>query len=175
MKSIDRTMKTHARGRRTAGRAQNDAVEDPYQRRGKPSGPATCPDCGAVFHQGRWQWSAAPAGGPGERCPACCRIRDGEPAGVVRLAGSFVIEHRDEIRALASHQEEAEKREHPLNRIMAMRDLPDGIEITTTDIHLPRRIGEAVRRAYKGDLELRYGQDEYSLHVRWSRDGTPET
>lgn len=174
MKNTDRAAKTHPRDRRIAGRAQKEGVIDPYQRRGKPSEPSTCPDCGAVFHQGRWQWSAAPADAASERCPACCRIRDGQPAGTVTLTGPFVLEHRDEIHALARHQEEAEKREHALNRIMAMQDLPDGIEITTTDIHLPRRIGEAVRRAYKGDLELRYGEDEYSLHVRWSRDGAPE-
>lgn len=35
--------------------------------------------------------------------------------------------------------------------------------ITITDIHLSRRIGEAVRHAYHGKLELHYGKDEYSM------------
>jgi hypothetical protein len=41
--------------------------------------------------------------------------------------------------------------------------------ITTTDIHLPQRIGEAVRRACHGDLQVRYGSDEYSVRVHWRR------
>lgn len=171
MKSTDRSTTTHGHGRRIAGRAQKEDVDDPYRRRAKPSGPTLCPDCGAVFHDGRWQWMQAPVEADRERCPACQRIRDDYPAGIVQLSGSFVLEHLDEIRALARHQEEAEKAEHVLNRILAMRDLPEGLEIATTDIHLPRRIGEALRSAYGGDLEFHYERERYFLRIRWSRDG----
>ena len=50
----------------------------------------------------------------------------------------MVQQHRAEVMAIARHQEEAEKKEHPLNRIMSVEDVPDGIAINTTDIHLPR-------------------------------------
>jgi len=40
--------------------------------------------------------------------------------------------------------------------------------ITTTDVHLPRRIGEAVHRAYRGDLDVKYSPDEYTVRVNWS-------
>ena len=32
-----------------------EVVHDSYRSRGKPGEPTACPDCGAVFHRGRWQ------------------------------------------------------------------------------------------------------------------------
>lgn len=158
-------------GRRIAGHAQEDHVIDPYQRQWKPHEPTVCADCRAVFHMGRWTWDSAPAGAVQALCPACHRIKDEYPAGIVTLAGSFLVKHREEILHLARHQEELEKQEHPLNRIMGIQDQADGIEIATTDIHLPRRIGEAVHNAYRGELDFHYEAERYFLRVRWSRDG----
>lgn len=172
MKRPERSQSTHPAGRRIAGRAQDDHVDDPYLKRRKPHEPTLCPDCGASFHQGKWQWSAAAAEARNELCPACHRIKDGNPAGIVRLTGPFVAQHKTEILNLARHQEEMEKRDHPINRIMAIDEQADGIEITTTDIHLPRRIGEALHHAYQGDLGLRYDEDAYFVRVDWSRDAT---
>ena len=172
MKSPERRASAHAHGRRIAGRAQSDAIDDPYARRSKPGEPTVCPDCGAVFHAGRWQWGPAPGGAKLVLCPACQRIRDDYPAGVVTLAGGFVRQHEEEILNLIRHQEAAEKAEHPLNRIMQIENKGDGLEITTTDIHLPRRIGEALQRAYDGDLDLTFEEDRYFLRVRWSREGS---
>jgi hypothetical protein len=73
---------------------------------------------------------------------------------------------------LVRHQEQAEKSEHPLNRIMAIDDkLPDRLEISTTDIHLPCRIGHAVRRAYKGELTEHFDKEGYFVRVNWRHDG----
>ena len=44
-----------------------------------------------------------------------------------------------------------------------------GMRVTTTDAHLARRIGDALRHAYKGALEYRYNRDANLLRVRWSR------
>jgi hypothetical protein len=41
--------------------------------------------------------------------------------------------------------------------------------VTTTDIHTPHRIGNALERAYQGELETHYGHDEYSVRVTWRR------
>jgi hypothetical protein len=73
-------------------------------------------------------------------CAACRRINDQQPAGILTLQGSVLHEKKSEIIQLARHQEAAEKGEHPLNRIIAIDEGPDAIVITTTDIHLPRRI-----------------------------------
>ena len=38
---------------------------------------------------------------------------------------------------------------------MAIRDLGDELQLTTTDVHLPRRIGKAIEDAWEGDLDMR--------------------
>ena len=171
MKRIEKAQTSHPRGRRITGRARQDHVDDPYLLEWKPRGPAVCRDCGAAFRDGRWQWiSSVPATAEPELCPACRRVRDSFPAGIVTLSGSFVTEHKSDILNVTRHQEELENKEHPLNRIMGIREDGDSIEITTTDIHLPRRIGEALHRAYHGDLDYHYEAEKYFLRVRWSCD-----
>ena len=78
-------------------------------------------------------------------CPACRRIEDGLPAGILTLHGDFARRHENEILNLARHEEAAEKSEHPLNRIMGIADTPEGLVIDTTDVHLPRRLGDLQR------------------------------
>ena len=46
-----------------------------------------------------------------------------------------------------------------------------GLVITTADIHLPRRIGEALHHAYQGTLDFHYEDEAYSLQVNWTHDG----
>ena len=41
-------------GRRRWGRAQNRAFTDPYKSVKKQLEPTVCPQCGAVYHGGRW-------------------------------------------------------------------------------------------------------------------------
>lgn len=147
-----------------------ERVHDPYMTRLKLKEPAVCPDCGVVFHKGRWQWMTPPDDAREQICPACQRVHDSYPAGHVKLAGNFVQEHKDEIMHLVTNQEKAERNEHPMHRIMDITREDGDIVITTTDIHLPRRIGEAVHHAYQGDLDYHYEEESYSLHVVWSRD-----
>jgi hypothetical protein len=164
--------KPHA-DRRHWGRAQKDGVLDPYKRPQKLHEPTRCPQCGAVYQQGRWTWSGAAAGGAvhEELCQACHRINDHYPAGVVTLSGGAVQRHKAEMVPLARHQEEAERQEHPLNRIIdIVEEASDRIVINTTDIHLPKRIGEALKRAFQGSVEYRYDQDGYFVRVDWHRD-----
>jgi hypothetical protein len=52
---------------------------------------------------------------------------------------------------------------------MGVRDEKDGVVIATTDIHLPRRIGEALRRAYQGELTLSYNRDQQFMRAKWVR------
>lgn len=147
----------------------DEAPHDPYEAKGKYREPARCGDCGAVFHRGRWSWGDAPQGAHVVLCPACHRVRDKLPAGTLTLEGAFVDAHHDELTRLASNEETRERAEHPLHRIMGIEAAPARLVITTSDIHLPRRIGEAVRHAHQGELTLDYGKNEYSLRARWRR------
>ena len=142
---------------------------DAYKETGKWPEPTVCTDCSAVFSDGRWSWKEPPAGANRTRCPACQRIADNYPAGYVELNGPFFQKHRDEILNLIRNEEKLEKGEHPLERIMGIEEQDDGILITTTGIHIARRTGEAVEKAYQGDLEFRYGDSEKSIRVFWRR------
>jgi NMD protein affecting ribosome stability and mRNA decay len=157
------------RQRRHIDRALQDPRKDPYAARGKPAGPALCPDCGAVFRRGRWQWGEASESARPALCVACRRVRERAPAGTVRLAGAFLEANRGEILRLVKNEEAREKRTHPMQRIMAQREARGALELETTDIHLARRIGEALRSAFQGRLELRYSPHEYRVRVNWSR------
>jgi len=156
--------------RRIAGHAQENHILDPYQQREKLRDGTLCPQCGAVYHEGRWRWASSSEGGNKLLCAACRRINDNLPAGIVKLRGIFGRQQTDEIVRLAHHQENAEKREHPLNRIIGVEEEDEAIIIKTTDIHLPRRIGAAVRRAFHGRLEEDFDPSGYLVRVTWTAD-----
>jgi hypothetical protein len=146
-------------------------VHDPYQAPSKLAQPVVCPVCHATYSDGRWQWVNSPrANATRHTCQACRRIRDGYPAGVITLSGAFVAGHRNDLLSLVRNNESLEKQEHPLNRIMRIEERADTIVITTTDIHLPHRIAEALRDAYKGELAIRYDREGYFARVEWRRE-----
>lgn len=147
----------------------DDKRHDPYQATRKYPEPTVCRDCGAVFQHGRWQWASALRMAHLALCPACRRTRDKSPAGFVTLTGTFFDTHREELIRLVRNEAEHERLEHPLNRIMHIEEGPDPVKVSTTDVHLPQRIGEALKHAYHGELELGYGKDEYTVLVRWRR------
>ena len=141
---------------------------DPYHAKAKLK-PTQCPECGAVFHHGRWAWGEALTQAHEEMCPACRRIHDKVPAAFLNLSGEFFKEHRQEIVNLIHNYEQREKREHPLKRIMDIDDQADGWVITFTDAHLARGIGEALHKAYEGEIDYRYTHEDIMLRVNWSR------
>lgn len=155
--------------RRLVARIYDDPRHDPYQASGKYSEPTRCDVCGAAYHRGRWQWTAAPTGARSATCPACRRVQDQLPAGRLTVRGPYAAAHRIELLQLVRNQAEHERAEHALNRIMDTIEHADSIEITTTDIHLPRRIGEALKRAHDGTLDIHFSEDAYEIRVVWNR------
>jgi len=143
---------------------------DTYKAKAKLSEPCSCPDCGAVYQKGRWQWlESKPKETQLQKCPACQRINDRIPAGFISIAGDFFQTHRDEILGLIGNIEAHEKKQHPLNRIMDMSEQEGSLEITTTDMHLPRNIGVALEKAYDGELDYKYVDESNLLRVKWQR------
>ena len=170
MKSIDAASNRDHRTRRISGRAQQDHIPDPYSHQRKLPDGTRCPQCHAGYHNGRWQWASPAAPAHEELCPACRRVNDHYPAGTLTLHGAFVGAHKDELIGLAHHQEAAEAAEHPMNRIIEITEDADGLVIDTTDIHLPRRIGEAIVRAYDGEFELHFEEDGCFARAGWRRE-----
>jgi hypothetical protein len=168
MRQWNLTIQRRGKSRRISGRAQEDHILDPYQRQHKPQDGAFCPDCGAVVLRGRWEWAAKPLAAREQTCPACRRIADKFPAGLLTLNAPLSAEQRQEVVSLARHEETAEKTEHPLNRIMSIEEDGERILINTTDIHLPHRIGEAVRRAFHGQCATEFDENGYFARVIWT-------
>jgi ribosomal subunit interface protein len=159
-----------------------EAGNDPYRVLEEPAAGEPCHGCGLVYREGRWAW-------PGSKrvlrplaanvqsdvlCPACRRIRDNYPAGFTTLRGPWLANHLGEVLDVVRVNAELELMEHPENRVMTL-DTHDGeVEITTTDIHLARRIGEALRDAYKGELAVDYLEAGDQVRVAWTRDDMTE-
>jgi hypothetical protein len=155
--------------------ARSDSHNDPYRRKrkhveAKPGELTVCSGCGAIVHEGRWVWPKdGPATGTPALCPACQRIRDAAPLGEVRISGEFARAHKDEILARVRHVEEREKRDHPLQRLIAVREENGELVATTTDPHLAHAIGSALHDAFKGDLHAPWSETGALARVRWSR------
>ena len=157
----------------TIGRKERfaESRHDPYMAKQKWPEASQCRTCGAVFAAGRWMWAAKTDDPPRIECPACRRVADNCPAGIVDLQGAFVRDRGDEIKRIVSNVEASQRAEHPLERTMSLQVTAEGdIRIETTGIHLARRIGDALESAYGGDLNLTYGDKEYSVRIVWTRD-----
>ncbi len=143
---------------------------DTYREEKKWPEGTVCTECGALFTGGRWTWKEPPPERNGVVCPACRRIAEKYPAGFLEISGAFFPAHRREILGLLGNEEKVEKAEHPLERIMAVTEQEDGTVITTTGIHIARRLGNALAHAYQGRLSFTYGDGEKTIRIRWSRD-----
>lgn len=151
-------------------RRLRELVHDPYMSKRKLPEPTLCPECGAVFHNGRWAWADRPEEANQELCPACRRTQERVPAGFLTLSGEFFRHHRDEILNLIHNVEAREKANHPLKRIMDAEEQEEGLVMTFTDPHLARGAGQAVEDAYEGEVDYTYSPDEYMLRVTWRRE-----
>jgi NMD protein affecting ribosome stability and mRNA decay len=164
----ERPMEKSQYGRRD--RLIQEKRHDAYQERGKWPEPTVCSECSAVYLEGRWTWFEPAVNANPIVCPACQRIKDKYPAGYLELRGGFFHAHRKEIENMIRNIEEQQKAERPMERIMEIAALEDHVLVTTTGIHLARRLGEALSSAYQGDFSFTYGDGEKSIRAAWVRD-----
>lgn len=153
-------------------RLLKEYIHDPYFTKEKYPDPSICKVCGVVFHDGIFEWMEKP---PAEAkreivCPACRRIQEKYEGGMVELSGKFLQEHIEEISHLIRNVAQEEMKYRPLERIIEIKEDNGKLIITTTYEHLARRIGEAVHKAYKGDLKLQYPEGWKYIRVSWHRD-----
>jgi hypothetical protein len=96
-------------------------------------------------------------------------VQDRIPAGIVDIRGTFFDDHRNEMLGLVRNVASLEKGEHPLERVISIRERRGLVRILTTGIHIARRIGDALSRSYQGTLSLDYADDEKGVLVTWER------
>ncbi|MBU1233873.1 MAG: ATPase [Proteobacteria bacterium] len=151
-------------------RLMQEKRHDTYREDKKWPEPTACTECDSVYLEGRWTWYEPPYKANRVLCPACQRIAENYPAGYLELKGAFFKQHREEMLNLINNEEKQEKADHPLERVMAIDEEEEELVlITTTGIHIARRIGEAISRAYQGDLSFTYGDGEKTIRIFWNR------
>lgn len=146
----------------------NDKRSDAYREKKKYKDSTRCPECGALFLKGRWTWEDTNAECEETLCPACKRIADNYPAGFVTLGGPFFEEHRQEILNMMNNVEDTESTQHPLERVMEIREEDEQTVITTTGMHLARRLADSLENSYEGDLDISYDAENY-VRINWYR------
>jgi NMD protein affecting ribosome stability and mRNA decay len=143
---------------------------DAYKNRGKLSEGTVCTTCGVVFSKGRWVWQYKGKTTKKTTCPACRRIKDRYPAGFIELSGEFFQNNKDEIINLVRNLEESHKQDHPIQRIIRIKEKRDRTTlIETTGVHLARRIGDSIARAYQGEYSFQYADNFNRIRVQWER------
>ena len=149
---------------------------DPYLAKKGLPGVALCQGCTGIYKNKHWSFD-------GEEfkrlcknknvssviCPACQKIKDGYPEGVVTLRGDFLKNHKNEILNLVRNEEERAKSNNSLGRIIDIEDSDDKIVITTTNEKIAQRIGREVRKAYQGELEYKWSHGNKMVRVEWAR------
>ncbi|MBN2056085.1 ATPase [bacterium] len=149
--------------------------KDPYRRRA--GGSILCPECKAVFHGKRWVHDAClqerieKDGNYQETtCPACRKIADRYPGGMLLLSGSYFHRHRSMIMSLIENECDRAAQSKPLERLMDVREENDGLALTTTTVSLSQRLGRMIHRAHKGDLQFKWSQGAKFARVVWQRE-----
>ena len=152
---------------------------DPYLPKKTAPSLSVCPECRAICRNKRWYLDEREyalltrkkgSATVRRRCPACRKIADGFPSGLVSLRGGFVREHREEIRNLVRNEEKRAMSFNPLSRIIEWKEHEDGIELSTTAEKLAQRIGKEVQKACSGTVEYKWSEDAKLLRVNWVRE-----
>jgi len=130
-----------------------------------------CPKCGIVLENGRWQLPEKLHLGIGERvCPACQRIEDKNPGGLLTLRGEFVKRYRSEILRIVYKKLEEQKNKNPINRLMQLEEVSKAtVVMSFTDQLTPLGLGKAIKKQFHGDLDIRQGKGGGVVRVNWNR------
>ncbi len=153
------------------------AITDSYLPRGASRSVSICEGCRAVYMNKRWYAGADaydtavqnPAAGM-MVCPACLKIRDNFPGGIVTLKGDYVLPHKSDLMKLVKNEEVRARGLNPLERVMSIKESGDGsLVISTTNEKLAQRIGRAIKKAFHGVVSYRWSHENKLVRVDWVR------
>jgi len=138
-------------------------------------GAAVCEGCQAVYRNKRWYVGpeVLTAGTDTLKvvCPACLKIRDNFPGGIVTLAGGYVLPHKRELLKLVKNEEDRARGFNPLERVMSIKENGRGsIIVNTTNEKLAQRLGRAIKKAFHGAVKYHWSHDNKLVRVDWMRE-----
>ncbi len=155
-------------------------LHDPYMDRSHYKDPTICPKCGLVFHNKRWvrneelkkKFEASGTEIAHKLCPACKKIEDRYPLGILELRGPYLMNQEKKQLILNTVRREAanEESRNPLARIMQIKEEDGRVVIWTTTESLARRLGRVVYKAFKGDLKISFSESNKFIRVLWERE-----
>ncbi len=164
---------THKAGVEEKGK-RSDRSTDVYLPKGGESN--LCRKCGALYRNKRWTTDAEELRKAKEEkglaqvvCPACQRMADNKPGGVISFSGAYLMEHEDQILNAIKKIEETSRRKNPLARIMEISQEANVLTVATTEDRLAQKLGKEIYKAHKGELHYHWSQAESFVRVNWSR------
>lgn len=149
------------------------ATSDMYLPRGACQSISVCGKCHAVYRNKRWyaepsEYETAkknPAAAT-TVCPACLKIRDNFPGGIVTLKGAYTVSNRQEVLNLIRNEEGRARGFNPLERVMSVREKEFGmLIISTTTEKLAQRLGRAIKKAFHGEVNYKWSHDNKLVRV----------
>ena len=154
------------------------STPDPYLPRGASQKTSVCEGCHSVYKKKRWYadrdlYEAAVIipDTATTVCPACLKIRDNFPGGIVTLKGDYVLPHKQDLLNLVKNEEERARGFNPLERVMSIKENGHGsIVINTTNEKLAQRLGTAIKKAFRGVVSYRWSHDNKLARVDWTRE-----
>ena len=172
MKAIAKTQKSYKLSYK-----KKSATKDSYLPRGARRKISVCGGCRAVYMNKRWYAEGdvdeAALKNPEAAkivCPACLKIRDNFPGGIVTLKGDYVLPHKKDLMKLIKNEEERARGLNPLERVMSVKENGYGsLVISTTNEKLAQRLGRAVKKAFHGEVAYHWSHDNKLVRVDWER------
>lgn len=157
-------------------RGRKQTSDDPYLQESGLKEPAVCQSCYAVYRHKRWQLDPAFSAARQDRsdvqwitCPACLKIAEHYPEGIVTLRGDYLWKHEEEIRNILRNEAERVKAKNPISRIMDMQAADGCLVIETTEQKLAEHLGRTLSRAHCGDLQVAWSGSPRVCRVSWER------
>jgi NMD protein affecting ribosome stability and mRNA decay len=139
--------------------------------------PLRCKNCDLIYWNKRWYPEEEAKRLYGKRkmqgvviCPGCRKYAEKAVGGLVKLEGSFLREHVEEIFNLIRNEEKKMRASNPLDRIIEVKKKRNGVEVTTTTERLAQRLGKAIHRAYSGTLHFSWSDGVKFTRVQWERN-----
>jgi hypothetical protein len=157
---------------------KKSATTDSYLPRGGSRSVSVCGSCQSVYMNKRWYSGVEVYNTAVQKpatvtmvCPACLKIRDNFPGGIVTLKGDYVLPHKQDLIKLVKNEEERARGLNPLERVMSVKENGYGsLVISTTNEKLAQRIGRAIKKAFHGEVSYRWSHENKLVRVDWVRE-----
>lgn len=138
-----------------------------HQATAKNAGALVCTSCDVVCHRGQWYCGKPPVGHVElGTCPACRRVRDNYPAGVLKVPPA-ILERKQDVIGMVRNVEAVEKAEHPLERLMAIETKDGALIVSTTGVHLAREIAHKLGKQLHCKPRFDYSDNEELVRVEF--------